>query len=41
MAKEDERLKYYRNRVNAGRYVVNPDILKQSEIDEDKKEIDR
>ncbi len=33
LAKEDERPKYYRNRVNAGLHVINPIILEQSHID--------
>lgn len=35
LAKEDDRPKYYRNRVNAGLHVINPIILKQSGIDAD------
>jgi hypothetical protein len=33
LAKEDERPKYYRNRVNAGLHVINPEILALSKID--------
>lgn len=33
LAKEDERPKYYRNRVNAGLHVINPEILALSGID--------
>ena len=36
LAKEDDRPKYYRNRVNAGLHVINPLILDQSGIDADK-----
>lgn len=36
LAKEDDRPKYYRNRVNAGLHVINPLILDQSGIDSDK-----
>lgn len=36
LAKEDDRPKYYRNRVNAGLHVINPLILDQSGIDTDK-----
>lgn len=36
LAKEDERPKYYRNRVNAGLHVINPIILDHSGIDADK-----
>lgn len=36
LAKEDERLEYYRNRVNAGLHVINPTILDCSGIDADK-----
>lgn len=36
LAKEDDRPKYYRNRVNAGLHVINPLILDQSGIDVDK-----
>ena len=36
LAKEDERPKYYRNRVNAGLHVINPTVLELSGIDEDK-----
>lgn len=36
LAKEDNRPKYYRNRVNAGLHVINPLILDQSGIDADK-----
>ncbi len=36
LAKEDDRPKYYRNRVNAGLHVINPLILDQSRIDADK-----
>lgn len=35
LAKEDDRPKYYRNRVNAGLHVINPLILDQSGIDAD------
>lgn len=34
LTKEDDRPKYYRNRVNAGLHVINPAIFKLSEIDE-------
>lgn len=33
LAKEDERPKYYRNRVNAGLHVINPKVLALSKID--------
>lgn len=36
LAKEEKRPEYYRNRVNAGLHVMNPLILKQSGIDEEK-----
>lgn len=36
LAKEDDRPKYYRNRVNAGLHVINPLILDQSGINADK-----
>lgn len=36
LVKEDDRPKYYRNRVNAGLHVINPLILDQSGIDADK-----
>lgn len=36
LAKEDERPKYYHNRVNAGIHVINPIVLTQSGIDTDK-----
>ena len=36
LAKEDERPKYYRNRVNAGLHIINPKALTQSGIDENK-----
>ena len=36
LAKEDDRPKYYRNRVNAGLHVINSLILDQSGIDADK-----
>lgn len=36
LAKEDDRPKYYRNRVNAGLHVINPLILDQSGIDANK-----
>lgn len=36
LAKEDDRPKYYRNRVNAGLHVINPLILDQSGIYADK-----
>ena len=36
LAKEDERPKYYRNRVNAGLHVINPRVLKYSGINTDK-----
>lgn len=36
LAKEDDRPKYYRNRVNAGLHVINPLILDQSGVDADK-----
>lgn len=36
LAKEDDRPKYYRNRVNAGLHVINPLIIDQSGIDADK-----
>lgn len=36
LAKEDDRPKYYRNRVNAGLHVINPIILDHSGIDADK-----
>lgn len=36
LAKEDDRPKYYRNRVNAGLHVINPLILDQSGIDAEK-----
>lgn len=36
LTKEDDRPRYYRNRVNAGLHVVNPDVLKQSGIDADR-----
>lgn len=36
LAKEDDRPKYYHNRVNAGLHVINPLILDQSGIDADK-----
>lgn len=35
LAKEDERPQYYRNRVNAGLHVIDPDVLALSEIDAD------
>lgn len=36
LAKEDERPKWYRNRVNAGLHVVSPEIFSVVEIDADK-----
>lgn len=36
LAKEDNRPKYYRNRVNAGLHIINPSILWDSGIDPDK-----
>lgn len=36
LAKEDDRPKYYRNRVNAGLHVINPIVLEQSGIIADK-----
>lgn len=33
LAMEDERPRYYRNRVNAGLHVINPDILKLAGVD--------
>lgn len=33
LAKEDDRPKYYRNRVNAGLHVINPSVLEKSGID--------
>ena len=35
LAKEDERPKYYRNRVNAGLHVINPKALELLDIDVD------
>ena len=35
LAKEDNRLEYYRNRVNAGLHVINPTVLEQSGIEAD------
>ena len=36
LAKEDDRPKYYRNRVNAGLHVINPSVLEKSGIDAEK-----
>ena len=36
LAKEEERPKFYRNRVNAGLHVMNPAVLEQMGIDADK-----
>lgn len=36
LAKEDDRPRYYRNRVNAGLHVINPIILEQSGIETDR-----
>lgn len=33
LAKEDERPQYYKNRVNAGLHVINPDVLKLAGVD--------
>lgn len=35
LAKEDERPQYYRNRVNAGLHIINPQVLTLSGIDSD------
>lgn len=35
LAKEDERPQYYRNRVNAGLHVINPEVLELADIDAD------
>lgn len=40
LAKEDERPKYYRNRVNAGLHIISPEILK-NEINTPKIDLDR
>ena len=40
LAKEDERPKYYKNRVNAGMHIISPKILDQ-EFDKEKIDLDR
>lgn len=40
LAKEDERPKYYKNRVNAGLHIISPKVLEQ-EIDTPKIDLDR
>ena len=40
LAKEDERPKYYKNRVNAGMHIISPKVLDQ-EFDKEKIDLDR